>query len=505
MKKSINHRLFIGISGLIIFFVTTSWLLNIKYLKPYYTWQKEKSLRDSKLIIDAAYSGNPDDMPLELEKMEHTLGLHVTILGSNFEEKYDSSRRFMENMFPSGIQRLDFRPPPEPWAPSDQLRAMSRLNASRLNSGGSIIEITHDPRLGTDFLCLFSLLNNGDYILLGTPLTAIQESAWVANQFFMITGSLTILLGIIIAFVYANRFARPILLLNDIAQRMSRLDFSKKYNIRSDDEIGELGRSINSLSDQLDSSINKLKETNRKLTEDIEYERKMEEMRKEFVSSVSHELKTPITLIQGYAEGLRVNVNEDEGSKNFYCDVIMDETAKMDKLVKDLLDLSRIESGYFKLERVEFNLAALLDQVLEKYRPIFSEKGIGLNIEKEAAIPVNGDIIRIEQVLTNYINNAINHLDDRKQIKISVTETGGKVRVAVFNSGKHIEEEFLDKIWTSFYKVDKARTRDYGGTGLGLSIVRAIQEQHYNGYGVFNRREGVEFWFEVDASPPTAR
>ena len=242
-----------------------------------------------------------------------------------------------------------------------------------------------------------------------------------------------------------------------------------------------------------------------KLTEDIERERRIDKMRKEFISSVSHELKTPIALIQGYAEGLKLNVNEDEENRNFYCDVIMDEAGKMNRLVKDLLDLSQIEAGYFRLEKTVFDISFLVDHVLDKYRPILLEKGLKVDVEKKENVAVNGDIVRIEQVLVNLLNNAINHVDDSKLIKITVTTRNEKIRVSVYNSGKTIPEESLDKIWTSFYKVDKARTRAYGGTGLGLSVVRAILELHRNAFGVENHINGVTFWFEVDRADTPAK
>jgi signal transduction histidine kinase len=279
---------------------------------------------------------------------------------------------------------------------------------------------------------------------------------------------------------------------------MAKLDFSQKYKIETRDEIGDLGKSINSLSNQLDKSITELTEANAKLLKDIEHERRIDEMRKEFVSSVSHELKTPIALIQGYAEGLKENIIEDEESKNYYCYVIADEASKMNKMVRELLDLSQIESGYFILERQVVDISMLVEQVLNKFEPILKEKQICLSGARQREVMVNGDIFRIEQVMVNYLNNAINHIDQQKEIAVNIHPVDDKVRISVFNTGKPIPDESLDKVFISFYKVDKARTRSYGGTGLGLSVVRAIQEQHNNAYGVINRDNGVEFWFDVD-------
>jgi signal transduction histidine kinase len=223
-------------------------------------------------------------------------------------------------------------------------------------------------------------------------------------------------------------------------------------------------------------------------------------MRKEFISNVSHELKTPIALIQGYAEGLKVNVNEKQEDKDFYCDVIMDESAKMDKLVKQLLDLSQIDAGYARLEKVDFDIADWANRIIRKNELLIKENNIDMQIEIKQNFVAHADLERMEQIMVNYLVNAINHSDARKLIKVTVQKYEDKGRISVFNSGEPIEPGLLDKIWMSFYKVDQARTRAYGGTGLGLSIVRAIQERHDNRYGAENRDGGVSFWFEVDAT-----
>lgn len=482
MKKSIRIKLFWGVSFLVIFFVLFSWILNTQYLENYYQSQKEKSLIDGSEMINEKYSGDPSDIYLELEKLERMAGINIMILNGSYQLKYSSGM--------GELRRMADR--------SKDLVSLIESKRSDLLDGKTIFITTSDPRMNSNFLYLVSLINNQDLLILSTPLTAIRESAAVANRFFLFTGILTIIIGSIIVFLFSKRFTRPFIELNEIAQGMAVLDFSRKYDVKTDDEIGELGKSINCLSDQLDKSISELKDANQQLQKDIAQERKIDEMRKEFVSSVSHELKTPIALIQGYAEGLKDNVINDEENKNFYCSVIIDESAKMNKLVRDLLDLSRVESGFFPLERSAFEVTSLVENILEKFSPLFLEKNIRPVLEKPKDFDVYADIIRIEQVLVNFLNNAIQHIDERKILKISVQGKNDKVRISVFNSGSPIPEDSLDKIWTSFYKVDKARTRSFGGTGLGLSIVRAIQELHKNDFGAVNSEHGVEFWFELD-------
>ncbi len=482
MIKSIRWRLFAGITALIMFFVVLSWFLNTMYLGKYYTYQKKGHLIKTYEMINRIYKDDPLSIELQLEKTGRTTGINIAIISKDFEPLFNS--------FPGFRNRFrNFQ--------LDQISQYLINNLQNVSGDQYFIITSRDMRLNTNFLYLGSRLTNGDFLILSTPLIAIRQNVEITNKFSMYTGILTIIIGLIAIYFFTRRFTRPIMALNEIALRMSKLDFSSKYAVKTEDEIGELGKSINSLSDQLDHSITELQEANLKLQEDIERERKIDEMRKEFISSASHELKTPIALIQGYAEGLKVNVNEDEENKNFYCEVIMNEAKKMDQLTKDLLDLSLIESGHFKLEKITFDVSALIDHIINKYSLIFKEKNIDLSVEKGQHILVHGDNVKIEQVLVNYLNNAINHLDENNIVRIKIIE-GDQVRIAFFNSGKRIPEESLDMIWKSFYKVDKARTRAHGGTGLGLSIVRAIMELHQNSYGVNNQDGGVEFWIELD-------
>jgi signal transduction histidine kinase len=480
MNLSIRSKLFIGLSVVILFFVAFSIFLNNNYLERYYLNQKMDLLDYTAELIDRQYSGALEDILLALEGAESTASLNIIILDSRLQTKYLSLPR--RNL----AQHGDLSP------------TMISERYLELQQYGSFNLITRDPRLNADFMNLVYLLNNHDILVLSTPLAAIQTNAAVANRFFLFTGLATLLLGSLAAYLFAGRFTRPILELNRIAQNMTRLDFSQKVTVNSRDELGELGNSLNSMSEQLHRSISELQAANTLLQKEVERERQIDEMRREFISNVSHELKTPLSLIQGYAEGLKLNVVDDESGKNFYCDVIMDESAKMDKLVRELLELSQLESGGFTLDKEEFDLAALLHLVMQKFEPLLAEKGIKPVLEWKPDLPVYADITRTEQILMNYINNALNHIDEARQLSIGVEPRGNKLRVTVFNSGPHIPTEALPKLFTSFYKVDKARTRAYGGTGLGLAVVRAIQELDQNLYGVENRSGGVAFWFEID-------
>lgn len=480
MINSIRWRLFMGMTLLVGFFVFFSWMLNTNYLETYYLHQKTAELKRQGDHITELFVEQPDDLLVQLAILERRENLTVLVIQPDLTLVYASASPNSEgSKFEIVLEQL--------------------LQA---NLKGQSVQITGDPFNNERSLNLYSRFGEQNYLIVSTPLAPIQESAAIANKFFIYTGIITFAIATLAVFLFSRNFTKPIVEMNGIAQRMAHLDFSCKYPVTTRDEIGELGDSINSLSDQLSKAIGELQDANARLRKDIEKERRIDEMRKEFISSVSHELKTPISLIQGYAEGLKVNVVENEEDKEFYCSVIIDEANKMNRLVKGLLDLSQVEAEVYTLEKAVFDLSLLVENIMAKYKPIFEEGEVQLKVSKPESMLVNADKTRTEQILTNYLNNALDHLDDRRVISLEIETTGKKAHITVFNSGNAIPEEALHKVFTSFYKVDQARTRTDGSYGLGLAIVRAIQEKDHNGYGVSNLPDGVQFWFELDLADP---
>lgn len=356
----------------------------------------------------------------------------------------------------------------------------------------------YDARMKSQYIELVGTLESGDIILIRSNMESMQESVKVANKFLVYVGIGSAVVISVIMFFVSRHFTDPILRLADIAKNMSELDFDVKYQVRSRDEIGELGNSINVLAEKLEQTISDLKSANNELQMDIERKTQADEMRKEFLSNVTHELKTPIALIQGYAEGLKDNINESSEDREFYCDVIIDEAGKMNEMVKKLLTLNHLEFGTTPLEFSRFNLTEVVRAVLNSTEILARQKQVTVHFEQTEPVYVWADEYMIEEVLTNYIGNAFHHVAGANLIEVKIIPKENHVRVAVFNTGSQIPEEELDKIWIKFYKVDKARTREYGGNGIGLSIVKAIMEAHNQTYGVKNHSAGVEFWFELD-------
>lgn len=361
-----------------------------------------------------------------------------------------------------------------------------------------ILQQTSDMNVRLQYLEMWGMLDSGNYFIIRTPIESVQESVLISSGFLIGTGLCIVVLSCLIIWFWARRFTRPITELTDISRRMTELDFEAAYSGHSFNEIDVLGEHFNQMSKELEATISELKAANIELLKDNEEKTQIDEMRKDFINHVSHELKTPIALILGYAEGLLDNVNEDEASRAFYCEVIIDEAEKMNRLVKKLLTLTQLESGNEQIFMERFDLTALVQGVLNSADILIQQKNAQVIFEEDSPVYVWGDEFKVEQILTNYLTNALNHVKYENKIEICIHKTEAQIRVSVFNEGDPIPDTELDKIWIKFYKVDKARTREYEGSGIGLSIVKAIVESMNQTCGVRNYENGVEFWFTLD-------
>jgi len=362
-----------------------------------------------------------------------------------------------------------------------------------------IVQKTYDRRSDSYYLESWGYFSDNKTIfLMSVPLASITESVALANRFLAYVGVVALFIGSIFIYFTTKRITSPILQLANLSEKMSALDFEAKYIGTEEDEVGVLGNSMNQLSNTLKDTIGQLRAANEKLQKDIDEKIKIDEMRKDFIANVSHELKTPIALIQGYAEGLTEGMAEDPDSRDYYCGVIMDEAGKMNTMVRQLLNLTALEFGNDSIEMERFDLTELIRGVINSAGILIQQKGAEVKLEDCGPIYVSADEFKIEEVITNYLNNALNHLDGERKIIFTAEENGEEALVTVFNTGQNIPDEDLPQIWTKFFKVDKAHTRGYGGSGIGLSIVKAIMDSHNKSCGVRNVKGGVEFWFTVD-------
>ena len=482
--KSVKVKLFLMLSLIILFLI----LVNNFVFGEFYLYSKTQSLKSVYEVINDYYnSGANIDIDSELEKIAIKNNFDILIRNDQNINVFTSNKDFFSTL--------------------GQMNEMtSSINAGQIIEQDEKYNIKKmkDIKTGISYELLSSQLDNGYLLYIRIPLTSIEESVKISNNFLYLMAGFTILISAVIVSFVTRKFADPILELNNIAKKMANLDFSHKYRITdADDEINNLGKSINVMSDKLERTIKQLRRTNIELEKDIEEKSKIDEMRKSFISDVSHELKTPIALIQGYSEGLLENVNTDEESRKFYAEVILDETNKMDKLVKQLLELMTIEYGKREFNDNKFNVVELEQQIIIKSQVMLQEKEAKMELVSPEEINVIADDFYIEQVISNYVTNALKHVKEvngENHIKIynEVNVEKNKVRIKVFNTGDNIKEEDLSRIWNRFFKADESRNRDDGGTGIGLSFVKAIMNNYKNEYGVVNKENGVEFYFDLD-------
>lgn len=366
------------------------------------------------------------------------------------------------------------------------------------DTGYYIFHQNFDKKMNSTFYDLTGVLDDGSLIALRCSAARLSESVDATMKLYFYVGIFAIITGSFAMFFVSSTYVKPIHEMALAAKKMSYLDFDVQVKTTTTDEIGELGNSINSMSKKLEATISELKNANAELMKDIEEKNQIDEMRKEFLSHVSHELKTPIALIQGYAEGLKENISDDAESRDFYCEVIMDEADRMNVMVKKLIGLNELEFGTNQLNFERFDIVELIKNINGSSDILLQQKEVKLNFQSKEPIYVWADEFMTEEVYTNYLTNAIHYVPEQGEISINLEQKGNILRISVFNEGNPIPEDELDKIWIKFYKVDKARTREYGGSGIGLSIVAATMKLHGRDYGAYNYENGVVFYFELE-------
>ena len=491
MKHSIRKQ-FAGIFiALMAGTILVCWFLNNTFLEQYYMYNKAKTLDKAfQKINEAGNSQNINTSDFQESMNEVCLQNNITALVIDF----NSVPVYVSN----DIRKV-------------QLAEALFKYILYYSQEGFLTEpgeyrILYSTARDSDWLDMVGLLENAYPFILRIPMESIRESVKTANQFLAYVGTVMVLVSGIIIWLITRKITDPILELTSISERMNNLDFDAKYHGRSKNEIALLGDNINRLSNTLEKTISELKTANNELKKDIEKKEQIDEMRKEFLSNVSHELKTPIALIQGYAEGLAEGINEDPESRDFYCEVIMDEASKMNTMVKKLLTLNQLEFGNKVISMERFDVVSLISNYIQSAQILTKQNGIEVRMEKYDPVYVWADEFKTEEVFMNYFTNAVNHCEGKKiiDVKLELLENN-KVRVGVFNTGVPIPDDSLGHLWEKFDKVDKARTREYGGSGVGLSIVKAIMDSMNQHYGVQNYTNGVQFWFELETVKEDSR
>lgn len=487
MRYSIRKQFALVFGLLMAGTILLCWFINNTFLEKYYLNNKRKAMMSAYFIVNKASNEGAigtDAFDIEFQKICGKNNINIILL----DTKTRTIKTSMNDYEILSRQLLDYLFEKEGTF-DDKVLASEENYEMRMKL---------DERTQLEYVDMWGVLDNGNLFLFRSPLESIKESVALANRFLAYVGVGSAIFSAVIILLVSRKITEPVMELTRISERMSHLDFDVRYEGNSKTEIGLLGQNINELSRALEAAISELKSANNELKRDIEKKNKTDEMRKEFLSNISHELKTPIALIQGYAEGLMEGINEDEESRNFYCEVIADEASKMNHIVKKLLTLNQLEFGNNTVTMERFDITALIQNYLQSAAILCRQKGISLQMESYPPVHVWADEFMVEEVFNNYFTNALNHVAESKVIDVKLTLEEKTVRVCVFNTGTPIPEESLPHIWEKFYKVDKARTREYGGSGVGLSIVKAMMEAMNQKYGVNNYDNGVAFWFELE-------
>lgn len=485
--KSLKNRLwfniFVRVAVIFAVFVLVISLANVTFLVRFFSSKEKTALKEQLLEVSRLDFSDTDSVIRTLSEINEEYNFDIEI--------YNSSGVIMYTTH--GGQMMDYFT-----LKSDKFimthEDMQATETEHMSDG--IVFQTAVRRFDkSEYLLCSKEVSDGLFAEVRVQKQLISNSADIANEFIIIISVVCFLASIIWVLIFARQFSKPISEMNDITRDMAKLNFGRKVKINRQDEIGQLADSVNGLSTSLSTALSDLKESNARLRNEIELERQLDVMRRGFVANVSHELKTPIAIISGYAEGLKLNVNSQ--SKEEYCNTIIDESRRMNRLVLSILELSRYESGQIPINKQNFRLAELCREMSER---IFSGKKISVLCEVPEETEVFADPLLIEQVLKSYLENAASHTPENGEVRITAEENGDTVKVSVFNTGSHVDDELMPQIWQSFFRGDKSHKRESSRFGLGLSIVTAIMKLHGRQCGVYNTEDGVCFWFEADTA-----
>lgn len=502
MKVSIRTKIIVMLLGVIALYVIITLGINSVFLRVYYVNSKQSNLQESyEKITQLDYTAGKDSVDLKIELIEDSMNIQVYIIDDRMRMFYSSGG---EDDVISEVSGSDGRYWFNTWVlPKNDLTGTIEIDPD-LFKEKPMMTITTNTRLSTQYITLYAKYHVTDneyhYAVINTPISAIDMSVEIYNRFALLVMVIVLIIGLFFSTIMTERIIAPFRKINQTTRKLANLNFDDRLQIESDDEVGQIAESINHMSDQLEAKIKELSIANEKLTRDIREKEAIDKMRTELISNVSHELKTPLSIIMGYCEALQLADNSEDC--DYYCSIIQDEAEKMSNLSSRLLDIAELESGGAPLDLSTFDLSALAADRADKLSYLLAENNISIECTGNGNCLVKADSNRIEQVINNLLSNAMHHTPENGRIVVTVTEKVDDVEFIVYNSGSFIPEASIPHLWESFYKVDKARTRKYGGSGLGLKIVSSILDSHSlegckTSYAARNVADGVEFSFTL--------
>ncbi|MDO4364205.1 MAG: HAMP domain-containing sensor histidine kinase [Clostridia bacterium] len=494
MKKkiSIRNKTIIYFSLLIAIVIVFQLVFNLFLLKPFVSYTKTNVIEKSFYQLKENYNGDIDDVSDMIDEIQNKHGIKVVLSDSNeiiYTSGFSSRQEFDVPKEQGPPPKTDGENKPEPKDNEND------INVSDFTDNPQVETLSRTDK-DTELVLKGRFAYDGTtlYVVMSVPMESIDASVALYTKANSVVSLVVLLIGVVLAFAFSKSLTKPITSVEKVAQSLSELDFSilADENV-STAELASLAKSINKMSVKLKSSIDDLTVANEELKKDIDYKNKIEEMRRQFIANVSHEMKTPLGLLQIYCENLKNNI--DGVDKEYYCDVIIEETQNLNDMVVSMLDISSIESGLSKMQFEPLDMSALTREVAAKFKNAYDEYNLSFDIED--GIEVLGDAKYLSQALGNYISNATTHTKDGGEIKVSLSAENGNAVIGVYNDGENIADDMLSDIWTPFFKSDKARTRTNNNVGLGLYIVKTIVEKHKGTVGVQNIPTGVIFTFTV--------
>lgn len=463
--RKISSRLWAQMLLLIGITLALLWIFQVKMLDKYYIYSQTNNIKkQGSEIIDMLNEG------MSLEYLDGII--------EEFNLRYNSS---VEIYAADGKRIYGYN-----YGPGMMGRVKDKQEVfSEVLTGNTVIRQVQHNRFNTNILLIGLPIGKADeptgVFIVSAALASVKEATSIIKEQLMIVTSILVFISLFLTYYFSKAFTKPILQINKAADKMAKGNLSVKVEVNSQDELGMLANTINNLSVQL---------------------QKIEQLRKELIANVSHEFRTPLSLIKGYAETIRDVSGDNAEKRNKQLEIILEETDRLKNMVDDTLNLSQMQSRNFKLNQESFDIASTARNVMNRFLYIQEKSGVKLEMPDDyGIIPVYGDESRIEQVLYNLVNNAFNHTNREGLITINAVEKNKTVRIEVTDNGEGIPEKDLPYIWDRFYKVSRADYEEGKGTGLGLAIAKSILEAHESRYGVESKlNEGTKFWFTLKSA-----
>jgi two-component system sensor histidine kinase VanS len=457
MKLTIRKRVFLLLSGFIVLLVLIGLICNLLLLRQFYVARNRVLLRTLGNEVVAALKQSSMDLDETLLQIDRDNNVGIRIVdasGSVLASSFTGKKKTAE--LPGEIQSL---------ISEDNGRKLRLMYTKTVNENGNT-NLVHIRRI-----------SGARYLVLSKSIKGIEDSAAIANRFYLIIGTGLILLGGGVTLLFSRVITKPIVEMSRVTARIAELDFSERVRVESKDELGVLGSSINEISEKLSLSIERLKR-------DIA-------RRKRLVRDLSHELKTPIAVIKGYAEGLQFGVAQNAEQTARYCAVISAECDRMDAQIQQLLELSKLENEQMRPDLRMVSVHTIFDALSERFTREAAQKNVRLRFDASDTLQIFADEAMIGRAIENFLTNALRHTPDAGEIRVCAVAETNKTHLCVYNSGSSMTSEQLERIWDVFYtggNGDRA-----SGHGVGLAIVKSIAQLHGGSVSAENRENGVEF------------